>query len=501
MKEHDEIDELFRNGLEEFHPDATHLHYAPIANVVASKTVAAAAKVGFWTKFGLPLLLGTTITSGAVVTVALTDDQEVSLKTAIHHVKPVSTELTEEMTEELTVGTNNDQQPYYGSMSVDKALANQIYSEQTEQIRQSRELANINTFAQSSDRNQKQQNDRAGKPVVNVATKKAKNGNFELISTEKTTIAEAPKTVIARFIGSNIQGAEGLESVPVYRKKGRTPANGYMQKHAPLATYFAATQKTDSSSLLTSSLEADSSDQSALRVIMRPQPVWPKRELNLRVGLAYVPLQQESQLYSSLPDSIDPFFWGAYDMVKRPSTKNEFLLSLGYQKQLANKLEIGAGFMMSQGGWRAYDDLVTHYWIDNQDGTFTFFHDTTTVGEWDISYRSYGVNLSLGYHFPLGDKLAFGVNGGIAGSQVLVDNKYRYYETNGITSTKNTRFSISLFALGEFTYRIGPIGISAGVNLNGRSEFSRVFNASGFYNNVSFGVHTGIHYYLPELRR
>lgn len=493
MKEHDEIDELFKNGLEDFQPDATHLHYAPIAQAVASKTVVTAAKVGFWSKFGLPLLLGTTITSGTVVTIALTSKQQVSLKTAIHHVQPVSAELSEES----VIALNAEQQPYSGSTSVDTTSVYQFNPEQLSKITQSKGLTNNNRFVTGPDKKHHERNNSARNSGLDVTTRKAKNADSELISGEKVALSDAPKTVIARFIGSNIIGAEELATVPVYRRKGRMPATGYMEKNAPIISLLASAHKTDSTNLE----ESDSVNSSALRVIMHPKPVWPKRELTIRAGLAYVPLQQETQLYSSLPDSIDPFFWGSYDMVKRPSTKNEFLLSLGYQKQLPNKLELGAGFMLSQGGWRAFDDMVTHYWIDNQDGTFTFFHDTTTVGEWDVSYRSYGVNLSLGYHFPLSEKLAFGVNGGIAGSQVLVENKYRYYETNSITSTKNTRFALSLFALGEFTYRIGPMGFSAGVNLNGRSEFSRVFNAPGFYNNVSFGIHTGIHYYLPELRR
>ena len=505
MQERDDIDGLFKSGLENFKPDASHLSYGPLASAIAAKTTvagtAAVAKTGFFAKWGITMYIGlTTAVAGTGVAIVYAPDQvavEANSKTILAASIQVKEEL--QLLAEL---------PVTDSVMVDDQ--EMIVSE--ESIRSSAELSQSNEAKQLLT-NEKSVFKSAVTTRQKETTSSKKQTKQQLLTADEAkTIAVHEKhlqpdlvtetiDLKARTIQSNVV-AKSITGLPLKNKKSVLPK-----------TLQPLSNSTDSLSKATELFAAkanelhdlqlrDSSEKIVALQIEKPRIVWPQNKFSLKAGLGYAPLKTEliENENDGITDTIPfiAYYYFGDKVILRPSINNELAINFSYQKRLKNNLQLGGGIGYLQGGWDAFVDYTQEYWIDNGFGTLVYMSDTSRIGEYNFDYRSYTLNLYSGYDFVFSEKLMVSTSFGIGLNQVFMTKDYRSYQSNSVTRLNRSDFVVNGFGAADLIYRINSIGFSVGASINGRTNLGNTIDAKDFHNSVSFGLNAGIHYFITD---
>src|SRR3989338_1016411 len=502
MQEHDDIDGLFKSGLENFKPDASHLSYGPLASAIAAKTTVAgtavAAKTGFFAKWGMTVYFGlTTVAAGTSVAIVYAPDH-VAVETNSKAILAASMQVKEELQLLGELPVIDSVLVEEEGFSYEKENISTLESTET---KQSESIVSLekNTFKTLVP---------AKKKEVTVPKKPAKQTDF---STDKVGIVTSSETVIqpdlvpesinrtARVIQPNVVAKSvaefPLESKTVVQKK---PQSSPIPVDSTIN--MAEVIRTEGLSLIALTA-TDSVENIVSRVIQRPAVVWPKSRFSIKAGLGYVPLK--TSLVVNQEEYIDSLFFFEFyqNVVDRPVIKNEFLASMSYQQRLNSNLQLGVGLSYLQGGWKSFTDHTHYYYVDNGAGDLYLVTDTVRVGERNITANSISLHLFTGYDFALSQKWMIGTTIGLNLNQLFIQNDFRNYSTNAITTVRKADFVIGVYGTADLNYRMSSrLGLSVGASINGRSSVAKAIGAADFYNNVSFGLNAGIHYFISGLR-
>ena len=506
MQELDEIDGMFKSGLENFKPDASHLSYSALATAIGAKTAVAttatAAKTGFFAKWGITMYVGlATVVTGTGVAIVYAPDH-VAVETNSKAILAATTQLKEEF-QMLSESPLNDS----------TFISEQEFSETSvEELTSSTQLLNDvkpidnNLNAKTSSFKSIEFIPRKDAFVPKQETKQSENADrsVEAIAKQETV---APSGVL---IAPKHQSATPIRSAVVTKSIAELPF-----KNKQSVQVIALTPSLNTTDSLLASTEipverveetiggaTDSSVNNMSRVITRPPFVWPQSKFTLKAGLGYVPLKTElvEDESDGITDSIPALAYYYYGdkVILRPTINNEFMTNFSYQKLLKNNLQLGVGVGYLQGGWDAFVDYSQEYWIDNGLGVLIYQNDTVRIGEYNFDYRNFSLNLYTGYDFVFNEKLMMSTSIGFGLNQVFMTKDYRSYSSNAVTRINRSDFVVNGFGAADLTYRVNNIGFSVGATINGRTNLGKAIGGQDFHNSVSFGLNAGIHYFLTD---
>lgn len=502
MQELDEIDGMFKSGLENFNPDASHLSYSALATAIGAKTAVAttatAAKTGFFAKWGITMYVGlaTVVTGTGVATVYAPD--HVAVETNSKAILAATTQLKEEL-QLLGKSPLNDS----------TFISGQEFSETSvEELTSSTQLLNdvkpIN--AKTTSFKTTEFISRKAVVVPKQETKQAENSDRSVKAIAKQE-SIAPSSVL---IASKQLNAAPIRSAVVTKSIAELPF-----KNKQSVQVIALTPSLNTTDSLLASTEipverveetiggaTDSSVNNMSRIITRPPFVWPQSKFSIKAGLGYVPLKTElvEDESDGITDSIPALAYYYYGdkVILRPTINNEFTTSFSYQKRLKNNLQLGVGVGYLQGGWDAFVDYSQEYWIDNGVGVLIYQNDTVRIGEYNFDYRNFSLNLYTGYDFVFNERLMVSTSVGFGLNQVFMTKDYRSYSSNAVTRINRSDFVVNGFGAADLTYRVKNLGFSIGATINGRTNLGKAIDGRDFHNSVSFGLNAGIHYFLTD---
>ncbi|MBI3239423.1 MAG: hypothetical protein HYZ43_11385 [Flavobacteriia bacterium] len=502
MQELDEIDGMFKSGLENFKPDASHLSYSSLATAIGAKTAvsttATAAKTGFFAKWGITMYVGlATVVTGTGVAIVYAPDH-VAVETNSKAILAATTQLKEEL-QLLGKSPLNDS----------TFISGQEFSETSvEELTSSTQLLNdvkpIN--AKTTSFKTTEFISRKAFVVQKQETKQAENSDRSVKAIAKQE-SIAPSSVL---IASKQLNAAPIRSAVVTKSIAELPF-----KNKQSVQVIALTPSLNTTDSLLASTEipverveetiggaTDSSVNNMSRIITRPPFVWPQSKFSIKAGLGYVPLKTElvEDESDGITDSIPALAYYYYGdkVILRPTINNEFTTSFSYQKRLKNNLQLGVGVGYLQGGWDAFVDYSQEYWIDNGVGVLIYQNDTVRIGEYNFDYRNFSLNLYTGYDFVFNERLMVSTSVGFGLNQVFMTKDYRSYSSNAVTRINRSDFVVNGFGAADLTYRVKNLGFSIGATINGRTNLGKAIDGRDFHNSVSFGLNAGIHYFLTD---
>jgi hypothetical protein len=507
MQEHDEIDGMFKSGLENFKPDASHLSYSALATAIGAKTAVATtttvAKTGFLAKWGITMYFGlATVVTGTSVAIVYAPDQ-VTVETNNKAILTATAELKEEL-QLMSESSLTD------STFISEAELSEISDEEL--------TASIQSF-------------NAENPIDDMLSARKSSFNTPVVSRRKETFVPKQETIQYGNLSSNVELLARQEpfspSVISTESKQRkaTPFRSAVveesmtglplknKKSAPMAMVLSSVNSTDSAHASTvvpaEKVEetivgpaTDSSGNTLSRVMTRPPVVWPQSKFSLKAGLGYVPLKTELIVNENdgITDTIPvlAYYYFGDKVILRPTVNNEFTTTFSYQKRLKNNMQLGVGVSYLQGGWDAFLDYTQEYWIDNGQGVLVEQNDTTRIGEYNFDYRSFSLNLYTGYDFVFNERLMVSTSFGVGLNQLFMTKDYLSYASNDLTRINLSDFVANGFGAADLTYRMNNLGFSVGASFNGRINLGKSIGGQDFHNNVSFGLNAGIHYFLTN---
>lgn len=495
MQEHDDIDGLFKSGLENFKPDASHLSYGPLAQAIGAKTTVAAttaAKSGFFAKWGMTMYFGlTTVAAGTGVAIVYAPDH-VAVEANSKTILAASVQLKEELLLLGELPVTDSVLVNHGQFSsVEEETVSTVESNESVQTKQgvSTENATFKTVVSDHEKEttiaKQQPKQRA------LLTKEA-----ETVTAHETKLQpEFPSEIInrkANAIQSNVV-AKSMTELPLKTQK---PVQEQLQS-LPVDSILVA-DATRLEEIIGSPLTAtDSVDNTMSRVVQQPSAMWAESRFSIRAGLGYAPLR--TSLVVNQEEYIDSLFFFEFyqNVIDRPSIKNEFSTSISYQKRLKSNLQLGVGLSYLQGGWKSFTDHSHYYYADNGLGDLYLVTDTVRVGERNITANCFSLNLFTGYDFVLNEKWMIGATIGLNLNQLFVQNDFRNYSTNEVSTVKKADFVIGAYGAVDLNYYMtSRFGLSIGASINGRANVAKAMGAGQFYNNASFGLNAGIHYFI-----
>lgn len=507
MQELDEIDGMFKSGLENFKPDASHLSYSALATAIGAKTAvsttATVAKTGFFAKWGITLYVGiATVVTGTGVAIVYAPDH-VPVQTNSKAIVAATTELKEEIQllneAPLTDSTFISGQAFSETSVEELTPSTQSLNE--EKLIDNKLSAKTTSFKTTEIISRK------AVVVPKQETKQAENSDrsIEAIAKQESFAPSGLSTVPKQRNATPIRSAVVTESIAELPLK-----NKISSQHSALAPSL---NSKDSLLLSTETLVGkveeivvgtaiDSSVNDMSKVLMRPPVVWPQSKFSIKAGLGYVPLKTEliENENDGITDSIPALAYYYYGdkVILRPTINNEFTTNFSYQKRMKNNLQLGVGVGYLQGGWDAFVDYSQEYWIDNGSGVLIYQNDTFRIGEYNFDYRNYSLNLFTGYDFAFNERLMVSTSLGFGLNQVFMTKDYRSYALNTVSRINRSDFVVNGFGAADLTYRVNNLGFSVGATINGRTNLGKAIDGRDFHNSVSFGLNAGIHYFLTS---
>lgn len=507
MQEHDEIDGMFRNGLENFKPDASHLSYSALATAIGAKTAVATTttvvKTGLFAKWGVAMYLGVaTVVTGTGVAIVYAPDH-VAVETNSKVIVTASTELKAEL-QLLSESSLNDsiiisEQELADSITDELTAANQSFNEITpiKEVLGHRK-SSFNTSVVNLQKETvvpKQETMLYGNPA-SQASLIAKQESFSPIG-----LSVESKQLKATPIRSAVV-AESMTGLPLRNKKSVPMAmvrSSVNSEDSALASIVIPASKVEAPVVEPAT---DTSGNAMARLKLPPPVVWPQSKFSLKASLGYVPLKTEliENENDGITDSIPAlaYYYFGDKVILRPTVNNEFTTTFSYQKRLKNNMQLGVGVSYLQGGWDAYLDYSQEYWIDNGQGILVYQNDTTRIGEYNFDYRSFSLNLYTGYDFVFSEQLMVSTSFGVGLNQLFMTKDYLSYASNDLTRINRSDFVVNGFGAADLTYRMNNLGFSVGASINGRTNLGKSIDGQAFHNNVSFGLNAGIHYFLAN---
>lgn len=495
MQEHDDIDELFKGGLENFRPDASHLSYAPLASAIAAKTTVAGtavvAKTGFFAKWGMSLYIGlATVATGTGVAVVYAPEQvavEANSKTIVVASAQVKEKL-EFFTKSPAGDTLVPNQEAFPPVEVHISLVESNETEETEQA-SNPEKRSLKALLSGEQKETATSGKQAGRNTVSTDGTKPFVWSERAVERSLTvqTADETPMDFQPDEMAEN--PAESTKQETMVQPDNIQPPAAPLDSTITLAKIDTLPSTATDSVLTSSNFYAS-----------RPV-VWPRSRFSIKAGLGYAPLKTD--LVVNQESYIDSMFLFEYyqKVIDRPTIKNEFMASFSYQKRVKSNLQLGVGLSYLQGGWKSFTDYTEYYYVDNGAGGFYLVVDTVKAGERDITFSSISLNLFTGYDFVLGNKWMIGTTIGTNLNQMIIKNDFRNYSTNEVSGVRRADFLIGVYGTADLTYRVTDrLGLSIGASINGRANISRAIKANDFYNSASFGLNGGIHYFFSGSR-
>jgi hypothetical protein len=506
MQELDEIDGMFKSGLENFKPDASHLSYSALATAIGAKTAvsttATVVKTGFFAKWGITLYVGiATVVTGTGVAIVYAPDH-VPVQTNSKAIVAATTELKEEL-QLLNEAPLTDSTFISGQAFSETSVEELIPSTQSlneEKLIDNKLSAKTTSFKTTEIISRK------AVVVPKQETKQAENSDrsIEAIAKQESFAPGGLSTVPKQRSATPIRSAVVTESIAELPLK-----NTKSVEYAPIQSLPGSSDSlSKATELLTKANElsnqqlTDSSEEVIALDFERPAIVWPQSKFSIKAGLGYVPLKTEliEDESDGITDSIPALAYYYYGdkVILRPTINNEFMTNFSYQKRLKNNLQLGVGVGYLQGGWDAFVDYSQEYWIDNGSGVLVYENDTVRIGEYNFDYRNYSLNIFTGYDFAFNEKLMVSTSIGFGVNQVFMTKDYRSYALNTVSRINRSDFVVNGFGAADLTYRVNNLGFSVGATINGRTNLGKAIDGRDFHNSVSFGLNAGIHYFLTS---
>jgi hypothetical protein len=506
MQELDEIDGMFKSGLENFKPDASHLSYSALATAIGAKTAVAttatAAKTGFFAKWGITMYVGiATAVTGTGVAIVYAPDH-VPVQTNSKAIVAATTELKEEL-QLLGEAPLNDS-TFISGQEFSETSVEELTSS-TQSLNEAKQIDN-NLSAKTSSFKTTEIISRKAVVVPKQETKQAENADrsVEVIAKQESFTPSGLLTASTQSKATPIRSAvvtKSIAELPLKNKKSVEYAA--IQPLLGLSDSLSkATELLTEFNNLSNKQLADSSEEVIAFNFERPAIVWPQSKFSLKAGLGYVPLKTEliENENDGITDSIPALAYYYYGdkVILRPTINNEFTTNFSYQKRMKNNLQLGVGVGYLQGGWDAFVDYSQEYWIDNGSSVLIYQNDTFRIGEYNFDYRNYSLNLFTGYDFAFNERLMVSTSLGFGLNQVFMTKDYRSYALNTVSRINRSDFVVNGFGAADLTYRVNNLGFSVGATINGRTNLGKAIDGRDFHNSVSFGLNAGIHYFLTS---
>lgn len=531
MKEHNEIDELFRDGLENFKPDATHLSSASVVALLSTKAAASTVvvKTGLLAKWGIGAYIGMAtlvVGSTAAVVVYQTTNNPMKSTTpiaginskhqAVDSVKQslfVDSLFTlnsiSEMDNSLQLDNetilNEGDQTTTIIQEINPQFEQAVRPEQADRKVKSRFIDEPVQFESNLQLNQPQRQSKLLKKnqlqSFGTFANFAKTQSNPNLATENPKIDEltasnsgVTKTIDPQ-VSSDIQPIAGIKSGSEQRVDSLTNQSVVAETSLPVSTEIET---------VNADLSAVGTGLAYYNPFLATEPIvstysWPRQHLSLKAGLGYVPLRTELSIYKeNIEDTLLLYYNFVETTYQRSSIKNEIGGSFNYQKAMRNNIVFGGGFNFTQGGWKAFTTVKDYFLVDDGFGNLTVVEELNETGEWDVTYKSVGLNLFTGYDFIFNDHWMIGTSIGLNANQVFSKNNFRNYSTGEIESSKFSGFALSVYGAFDLIYRMNHVGISVGGAINGRATTAKIINATDFYNTASFSLNVGFHYFLDQ---
>lgn len=508
MKEHDEIDEFFRATFQDFKPDASHISDAGLSSFLKSQS---AAKTSVFAKWGIGAYttVGTAVVAASVVAVQLFSSTPQKQTKVVSHIQPVSTEQSiaqQEFTdnETETSGQLILSQPDSTLNTTTEQLGTRTFKGSsgtlTEPILTSTERHIDNTVQK-----------RAGNPKSVRKTPTSGNQQHKQPTAESIRAIEdylAEKYPVPLYFNpddgaaphSSTQSAVNGDTLANEANAPAESAVLYTEVQIPLAAEtgmatVAESSVTTTSQTLESALPQDSgvvtlsNQELGYKINPAKTYVWPAHSVSVSGGLGFAALSKTGNDYAS-----SPYFY-PYNAVISGSTDVEKMLALRYDYRLPGHIAVQAGLNYQTLGWDYVRSVIFIELLGNPDSSY-YQLDTADAYRQQVSLRALGLSLATGYDILLSEKWMLGLRFGLSGNQY----HSKLTETdlwNGTQDAYSERNVFVLAAFGRFNavYRFGKFGIGAGVSVNGRSAMTRALEYSEIYQNVSYGIDLGIHYY------
>ena len=525
MKEHDEIDELFRDGLQNYKPDATHLSSASVVALLSTKAAASTVvvKTGLLAKWGIGAYIGmATLVVGSTAAVVVYQSTNTPMKSttpiagmnakhqAVDSVKQslvVDSLFTLNSITEADNSLQSDNETMLDEEDQTTTIIQQI-NPRSEQVARKIKSTFIDEHVQAESNLQLNQSQRQSKLVKKNQLQSfgtfahlVKPQSKPIVTTEdskKDELTASNSGVTATIdpqASSNIQPTAEIKNGSEQAVDSLTNQAVVAETALPVATENE-TVNTD--------LSVVGTGLAYYNPFLATEPIvttysWPRQHLSLKAGLGYVPLRTELSVYKeNIEDTLLLYYNFVETTYQRSSIKNEIGGSFNYQKAMRNNIVFGGGINFAQGGWNAFTTVKDYFLVDDGFGNLTVVEEINETGEWDITYKSIGLNLFTGYDFIFNDHWMVGTSIGLNANQVFSKNNFRNYATGEIESSKFSGFALSVYGAFDLIYRMNHVGISVGGAINGRGTTAKIINATDFYNTASFSLNAGFHYFLDQ---
>jgi len=525
MKEHNEIDELFRDGLENFKPDATHLNSASVLALLSTKAVASTVvvKTGLLAKWGIGAYIGMAtlvVGSTAAVVVYQTTNTQVSStpetagsifkQQVIDSVQQslfVDSLFTLNSITEMDNPLQSDNEKIIDEVDQTTTIIQQI-NLQSEQVVRKVKSTSIDEPVQLERNLQISQSQRQSKLLKKSELNSSgafanfsKTQSNAILTTEDSKTDEltasnsVAKTTIDLQVSNDIQSVDELKNGSEQTVDSITDQLVVAEAVLPVVT---------DNETVNIAVSAVGTGVAYYNPFLAIEPLsstysWPRQHFSLKAGLGYVPLRTELSIYKeNTEDTLLIYYNFVETTYQRSTIKNEIGGSFNYQKAMRNNLIFGGGFNFTQGGWKAFTTVKDYFLLDDGLGNLTLVEEVNETGEWDVTYKSVGLNLFTGYDFIFNDHWMVGTSIGMNANQVFSQNNFRNYSSGELESTKTAGFALSVYGAFDLIYRMNNVGLSAGGAINGRATTAKIINASDFYNTASFSLNVGFHYFLDS---
>lgn len=456
MKERNDIDELFRDTFEDFRPDSSHISDAGITAFLKSKAAAKAAIAG---KAGVAGLVGSVVVAaGTIAAVVLGTDggsgeQIRKSPVMVHAGEADSLEMLTSLTDSLSINGTEADTAFTLS---DVFAGNDKFSKETIT---GEAPAVKNRFVQSG---------------INRARGKAR----KTIPDVKEDVMSVQKAVAAVPAGLELQTTLTPENTIAVPLLSDTPI-------AAAATAITAPEvrAIDSAGVA-----------SGISGVPDLKAQWPRHRFSVQAGMAYVPERFNTFLtayYGGM--NSDPYKYQSVD----GSIKPELLLNAGYQYRMNNGLKLGADARYQSGEWSMSQSgiFIMEMWSADS-SQMNYVEDTLVYYSMKSRYTTIGLGVSTGYDFVISDRWMVSANIGLFAQQYSATTEEMDAIEGVYHSSQLSGFLASMYGSADVMYRTGNLGFSLGASLNGRAALMERIYGTYFYNNVSFGAHAGVHYFL-----
>lgn len=524
MKEHDEIDEFFRNTFEDFRPDASHISDAGVFGFLKAK---AAAKTTLLSKLGVSSYIAiTTVTVATAVTTAVwysSDDTTSKNAGNSQAVKPVIQESVASVDDSLPINDQTDKQThnlvvtYPGSASDEspviqgKRSASEKTTVKNGAYNQAPVIPNKKAILANPKKNNKTE------PVYTSSETYARTIEDYLAekfpvpvhfadpeaatpAEQNTSGIKASKMLVTNKVisGENDSVAETEEAIIYTEVVLPVDVSGQVNPSVNNADVQTRGNRNDSLQLAESGAVQEQATASANQLntgipVIHQKPIWPNHRVGLNAGSGFAPLSNAGGgMYTNSPVLGYP-----QNDILSGSVQNELLLALNYDYRLPDNIAFQAGLQYQTGGWDVTESWQFYNLYEDPDTSY-YFLDTVDVYHQKVSFTAIGLSLATGYDFLFTDHWMLAFRMGLSGKHYRSESNEEDLLNYLSYKSERNAFVLSAFGRVEALYRFNKIGISLGISVNGRSSMTRSLDYAALYNNVSYGVDGGLHYFLGK---